>query len=166
MSIQPADELYIFYRWAADDVREALIHLSLYSEAYPLRVGYAVLRYAVLCYMRPFTNANTINAFPQPKGSPKKQIRLGDGFIPAGHEDLFAELKHYRDSAYAHTDLAARNPRLIGSLGSLSEFPVGFSPVDRRPLHIHIDRMRVMFEETLALITQKVLQLESDLRPS
>lgn len=163
------EERYVFYRLCHADFSEALALLSGAAElesnrAIPNRVSGTLQRYAVVVYFRPFTRADTKYPHVQWSGKSERKIALGKNFIPADLLLFHEELKTYRDSAYAHTDIAARNPRLHFWRSKPWEFPIGLLPVDKKPLHIHRDKIRRLCEAGLEWVTNEIRSMEEQFR--
>ncbi|MEG3791064.1 hypothetical protein V1318_13120 [Lysobacter sp. CCNWLW3] len=163
------EERYVFYRSCHADFSEALRLLEDAEElednnAIPNRVSGTLQRYAVVVYFRPFTRADTTFAHPQHHGKNAKKICLGKGFIPAELLPFHDELRTYRDSAYAHTDIAIRNPRLHFWRGGPWEFPIAISPPDKKPLHIHRDKMKQLCATGLAWLNNEIKNMEEQFR--
>lgn len=163
------EERYVFYRSCHADFSEALRLLEdaeklEQNREIPIRVSGTLHRYAVVVYFRPFTRANTKFPHAQHNGKNEKKISLGKDFIPPDLLSFHDELKAYRDSAYAHTDIAARNPRLHFFRSEPWEFPIGLSPVDRKPLNIHRDRIKKLCEIGLKRVTEEIKRMEDQFR--
>jgi len=163
------EERYVFYRSCHADFSEALALLSDAAElernrAIPNRVSGTLQRYAVVVYFRPFTRADTKFPHVQLNGKSEKKIGLGKGFIPTELLPFHEELKTYRDSAYAHTDIASRNPRLHLWRNGPWEFPIAISPVDKKPLNIHRGKIRSLCEAGLEWVTNEIRSMEEQFR--
>ena len=161
------EERYVFYRSCNADFGEAIRILDEAQKAEKqeshLASGY-LYRYAVIVYFRPFTSANTIFLHSQRKGPDERKIKLGQQFIPADLLTFHRELKTYRDSAFAHSDIAARDPSLTFWRGAPWEFPIRMSPVDKKPLHIHRDKIRKLCDIGLAWTVTKISSMEEHFR--
>jgi hypothetical protein len=159
-----SEEQYVFLPTADGDIREALSFLGAWSlEQKPL-IQYAILRSAVIAYMRPFTYCQTVFEHVQRDGKPRKRLTLRTGVVPDGMKTLHAMLEEYRDGAYAHTDLSKRNPRLYYQRSGPWEFPIALAPVDRYPLYIRVDPMRALFEAFRKNLLAQISDMEIDLR--
>lgn len=163
------EERYVFYRSCHTDFSEALRMLEDAAElenndALPNRISGALQRYAVVVYFRPFTRADTKFPHTQRNGKVEKKICLASGFIPTELLPFHEELRSYRDSAYAHSDIAIRNPRLNFCPGGPWEFPIAISPVDRKPLHIHRENIRRLCEIGLGWLTSELRAMEEQFR--
>lgn len=163
------EERFVFYRLCHADFSEALrlledADLTEKIESLPNRVSGSLYRYAVVAYIRPFTSAKTNFFHQQRKGKDEKKIRLRKGIVPPELLSFHEELQSYRDSAYAHSDIAVRNPRLAYWPGGLSDFPIGFTPVDKKPLHIHKDKIRRLCEAGLAYVKTELSVMENRFR--
>lgn len=164
-----SEERYVFYRSCHADFSETLRLLQDAEEIEKNReihnrVPGTLQRYAVVVYFRPFTRADTKFLHPQRNGKKEKKISLGKDFIPAELMLFHDELKTYRDSAYAHTDIAARNPRLYFWRSGPWEFPIGISPVDRKPLNIHRHKIKRLCEVGLESVTGEIRSMEEQFR--
>ena len=157
-------ERYVFLRFASASVDEALRILAEDNDDLPLWTRYAALRYAVVCYFRPFTRGDTRFVFTQPNGSRQKKLALPLGMVPPAHADLHAELSVYRHSAYAHTDIVELNPRLHYWPSSSVEFGIAFKPIDKKPLHLQKSRMLDLFKAVRAKLTEEMRSAEDAIR--
>ncbi|WP_431636922.1 hypothetical protein ACQVBX_05325 [Dyella sp. KULCS107] len=159
-------ERYVFLRFADLSVYEAILILEQHTDAVPHRLGYAALRYAVICYMRPFTAGKTRHEFPQPKGSPRRQIALPRSIVPSKFAELHDELRNYRHGAFAHTDIDKLNPRLGLSPSNQHGFPIACNPIDRKPLHLHKSAMLGLFQGVRDAIGEQMRLVEDEIRQS
>lgn len=159
----PIEERYVFLRSCNSDFAE-VVRLLDDAESQPQNIAYPLLRFAVIVYFRSFTYANTRFLHNQQDGSQKKRIRLERSIIPDEFLSFHDELKTYRDSAYAHSDIAARNPRLFHWPSSQWEFPISLSPVDKKPLHIHKDKLRQLCEIANEWVVRELRKLEDNFR--
>lgn len=164
-----SEERYVFYRSCHADFSEALCLLEDAEKietdrAISIRVSGTLQRYAVVVYFRPFTRADTAFLHVQRDGKSQKKIALSKDFIPAELLPFHDELKAYRDSAYAHTDIAARNPRLHFWRGASWEFPIAISPVDKKPLNIHRDKIKQLCEVGLTWVANEIRIMEEHFR--
>ena len=130
----------------------------------PKRISGHLHQYAVVIYFRPFTRADTRFEHKRRDGEAEKKISLGWGFIPKELLPLHRELRKYRNSAYAHSDIAVTNPRLRFWRGSPLEFPIAFSPVDKKPLHIHRTSIKQLCQAGLEWTTQEIRNMEEQFR--
>ena len=163
------EERYVFYRSCHADFSEALALLAdaenlEQNRDIPIRVSGTLQRYAVVVYFRPFTRAKTKFFHSQRNGRDEKKISLGKNFIPPDLLPLHDELRTYRDSAYAHTDIDARNPRLHFWRSGLWEFPIALSPADRKPLNIHRDKIKQLCEAGLEWVTNEIQSMQEQFR--
>ena len=157
------EERYVFLRSCSSDFSEALGLLEA-ATLQPPRIAYVLLRYAVIVYFRPFTKAETRFLHRQHDGSTQKRIRLSKDIVPPDLISFHDELKSYRDSAYAHSDLAMKNPRLFYWCGDEWEFPIALSPVDKKPLHIHQDEIKQLCEAGLEWVSSETRTMEKGFR--
>ena len=153
------EERYVFLRSCSSDLSEAIRLLDA-AASQPPQIAYALLRYAVIVYFRSFTRADTRFFHPQHKGPERQSIRLSPSFVPPDLLPLHQELETYRNSAYAHSDLAKRNPRLHYWRSGPWQFPIALSPVDKKPLHIHQDDIRRLCEVGLEWVTSELGAME------
>ncbi|MEJ1097885.1 MULTISPECIES: hypothetical protein [unclassified Pseudoxanthomonas] len=158
------EEEYVFFRTASADVDEALATIRLVDSTYPVRVQYALIRFSVICYMRPFRSANTKFLHAQQAGPRAKKIKLNECSIPSALIPLHTELALYRDSTYAHTDIDKRNPQLSYWKDSPFEFPIRFKVVESKPLHIHQSRIVELYEAVARNIASRLRSFEDDVR--
>jgi hypothetical protein len=163
-------ERYIFLRFASASVEEAMRIVQEHNDSLPLRIGYAALRYAVICYLRPFTKGETRFQFIQRDGSLKRQISLPKSTVPTELTSLHEYLITCRHGAYAHTDIVKLVPQLRYWPASAFEFPISFKPIDRKPLHLHKDAMLKLFQAVHTTIgelmrnSEELIQREAKVR--
>lgn len=163
------EERYVFYRSCHADFSEALRLLEdaeklEQNRDIPIRVSGTLQRYAVVVYFRPFTRADTKFSHVQRNGKNEKKISLAKDFIPADLLPFHDELRTYRDFAYAHTDIAARNPRLHFWRSGPWELPIGLSPADKKPLNIHRDKIKQLCEIGLGWVSNEIQIMEEQFR--
>lgn len=159
----PEEEFYYFLRSCSSDFEEAIRLVDEATQQEP-KIAFYLLRYAVIAYFRPFTKAKTKFPHQQWDKSYANFLSLRSGHVPDSLREFHEELKTYRDSAFAHSDLAIRNPRLHYWPGGQWEFPVMISPVDKKPLHIHQDKIRKLCELGHAVVIAQALKMEDGFR--
>lgn len=157
-------EKYAFLRLAANDITHALSLLDAYSEDYPVAVQYAILRFAVVSYFRPFAGCTTEHAHEQRNETFENKLKLSWKHVPRDLLSFHRELKSYRDSAFAHTDLSRMNVRIAHFPGHPWEFPMAIKPIDKRPLHNLIAQQRQLFELVRASLTSAIEAIEASIR--
>jgi len=157
-------ERYVFLRFASASVEEATRIVQEHNDSLPLRISYAALRYAVICYLRPFTRGDTRFQFIQRDGLLKRQISLPKSTVPAELRGLHEDLITYRHGAYAHTDIVKLMPQLRYWPASAFEFPISFKPIDRKPLHLHKNAMLELFQAVHTTIGELMRSSEELIR--
>ena len=103
-------EKYIFYNFAIIDLDDAFGCLDAIKQykhglTSTAMVSTAIVKYAIIAYLRPFTLCKGID------NKKKRPLSIED--VPEKHRNLHSKLLDYRDCIIAHTDLDFRNPKLV-----------------------------------------------------
>lgn len=149
------EEWFVFLNFAQADLGLARRALTHASAEYPPFVQYCVLRDAIVTYARPFKKS---------QGKFTAALRLPNDYVPEAHLPLHEQMLQYRDKAYAHTDLDARNPQL--HCWTRTNPPILFiqlSPVDREPLHFKTAALSALFAAVSSRVDAEVLMLQKKL---
>lgn len=132
------EEWFVFLNFAVADVGLARRILASAEEGYPPFVEHCLLREAVVVYARPFKASN---------GRFKARLKLSDQVVPDECKDLHAQMIAYRDMAFAHTDLRARDPQLHCWTGfDPPKLFIRVAPVDREPLNLKKTKLRKLID--------------------
>lgn len=149
----PAEEWYVFLRFADGDICQAQIaldHLTIVESDF-LRL--CLLKDAAISFSRPFKKS---------RGAFNKSLRLDDIYVPSDFKVLHAELIGLRDQVFAHTDIDVRSPVLhCWTGGPKPVFPILFKSHNYPQLLEREHEVRSLFNAVLERIRKSQTEMEA-----